>query len=325
MQFPEDYFQDEYRCDFLVPEMMKRAWAAQIEILEVIIDICNRHHLQYFAEYGTLLGAVRHHGFVPWDDDIDISLKRADYNKLIQILPQELPEGLALIGMYGTAKHLQDAAPAGQSAVSTVPARWKFQDFLKRFHGFPYRLVNVELFPLDYIPRDKDLADIQKLIIHNITVLLRDWDTYDKEELEKRIQNVEELCDIKVARNENIKNTLWRLSDSVSSMYQEDEADELAYYPAWIAHEPNHFKKEWYDEVIYLPFEVMEIAVPKHYDEILTHEYGDYHRVVKSNAWHDYPFYAGQEKRLKKDLEKHGYFGSIEEFCKNSDQFHIIG
>ena len=54
MNFPEHYFEDELRCDFMVPEMMKRAWAAQLEILQIIINICNAHHLQSFADWGTL-------------------------------------------------------------------------------------------------------------------------------------------------------------------------------------------------------------------------------------------------------------------------------
>lgn len=65
MKFPESFFQDEYRSGFLVPEMMKRAWAAKLELLQIIIDICHKHNLIYYADYGTLLGAIRHQGFIP--------------------------------------------------------------------------------------------------------------------------------------------------------------------------------------------------------------------------------------------------------------------
>ena len=100
MIFKEDFFLKETRCGFEISEMMKRAWSAELEVLEIVVDICNRNKLQYFADWGTLLGAVRHQGFIPWDDDIDICLKREDYNQLIQILPQELPYGMVMTGMY---------------------------------------------------------------------------------------------------------------------------------------------------------------------------------------------------------------------------------
>ena len=106
MIFPENFFQDEYRNGFLVPQMMKRAWAAKLELLQIIIDICNKYDLTYFAEYGTLLGAIRHKGFIPWDDDVDIALKRPDYNKLIRVLPSELPNGIALAGPYAQTDKL---------------------------------------------------------------------------------------------------------------------------------------------------------------------------------------------------------------------------
>ena len=72
MEFPDSYFEDEVREGFYIPSLMKRAWAAQMEVLEIVGEICEKHHIRYFAEWGTLLGAVRHGGRIPWDDDIDI-------------------------------------------------------------------------------------------------------------------------------------------------------------------------------------------------------------------------------------------------------------
>lgn len=89
-EFQESYFQDEVRDGFKIEGMMKRAWAAQIEVLEIIDDICRRYGLVYYADWGTLLGAVRHKGFIPWDDDIDICMPRPDYDKLIELSKSKL-------------------------------------------------------------------------------------------------------------------------------------------------------------------------------------------------------------------------------------------
>lgn len=67
-----------------------------LDILVVVTDICDKHNLPYWVSGGTLLGAVRHGGFIPWDDDIDIELLRPDYLKLLRILPKELPDNLYL-------------------------------------------------------------------------------------------------------------------------------------------------------------------------------------------------------------------------------------
>ncbi len=67
-----------------------------LDILIVVTNICDKYNLPYWISGGTLLGAVRHGGFIPWDDDIDIELMRSDYKKLLKILPKELPNNLHL-------------------------------------------------------------------------------------------------------------------------------------------------------------------------------------------------------------------------------------
>ncbi|NCC93264.1 MAG: hypothetical protein EOM10_08270, partial [Opitutae bacterium] len=69
-----DFFNEETRHGFFIDAKRKRLWAVELAILEVVLDICARHNLRYFAIDGTLLGAVRHKGFIPWDDDIDIGM-----------------------------------------------------------------------------------------------------------------------------------------------------------------------------------------------------------------------------------------------------------
>ena len=79
LTFDDSYFLGETRDGFYIEPMMKCAWAAQLEVMCVIKQICEKYDIPYFAYYGTLLGTIRHKGFIPWDDDMDICMLRKDY------------------------------------------------------------------------------------------------------------------------------------------------------------------------------------------------------------------------------------------------------
>lgn len=77
-------------------QVQRQIWATEQEILDVIHQVCTEHGLRYSLAYGTLIGAVRHKGFIPWDDDIDIMMPREDYEKLIAVWDQAAPKGYIL-------------------------------------------------------------------------------------------------------------------------------------------------------------------------------------------------------------------------------------
>lgn len=79
----------ENQCGYTVPKEMKKVWALQLELARVLLEVCDRNGLKIWMECGTLLGAVRHQGFIPWDDDIDFVMLRKDYDKLVQIADKE--------------------------------------------------------------------------------------------------------------------------------------------------------------------------------------------------------------------------------------------
>lgn len=76
--------------------MLRRQQLRMLELLKAIDAVCRKHHIPYWLSSGTLIGAARHKGFIPWDDDLDIEMLRSDYLRLLKVLPQELPDNLAL-------------------------------------------------------------------------------------------------------------------------------------------------------------------------------------------------------------------------------------
>lgn len=154
MEYPDTYFEDEVREGFYIPSLMKRAWAAQMEVLEIVGEICKRHHIRYFAEWGTLLGAVRHKGRIPWDDDIDICMLRQDYEKFCEVAEEELPEECWFLDRRNTEGFEHMLGRVLNSRVHVVEG-----EKLEKYHGFPY-VAGIDIFWLDDLPGTEEVTNL---------------------------------------------------------------------------------------------------------------------------------------------------------------------
>jgi len=319
MHFDRSFFETEIREGFEVPELMKRAWAAALEVLEIVDDICKKHDIRWFADSGTMLGAVRHSGFIPWDDDIDIAMLRGDYNRFIEVVKDELPEGFVLVGMYADDKRLRDAARVQQLRVMADEEYWNLPQYMNRFHGFPCFRIGIDIFPLDYVSMNEDK---ERKIYDNYYLMmevLTHWDEYFEQGiLVKKINQIEERMNTDLSNEDDVYNALWKLSEKLISSVDEKDAKYVTNYFFKCVYDGKYdFNKESYDTITMMPFEHIKMPVPDGYDNILTVQYGDYMVPKRAYDAHEYPFYKDQAARLSEYLKGAGITCSLTEFCHN--------
>jgi len=315
-EFEDDFFKDEIRSDFYVPAIMKRVWAGQLKVLEDFDKVCEKYGLKWYAFVGTLLGAVRHKGFIPWDDDIDICMMREDYEKFMSI-GNEMPfvflrrESKESGGFHFDFEGL--ARVDSDDKVNIGGDRFEY------YHKSPY-IVGLDLYPMDYIPSS---PDDKKLMfeIHNVIFATIEQYKYlnwnsktedleesnvSEEDFEYCLQNVENITGVTVDRGGNIEHQLSNLLTAIDSMYTADESDMVAcMYHMYAGYEYMLFPKEDFDKRLEVPFESGSIYIPKGYSDVLARNFGSGYMTPRQDITHNYPYYKPQEEVLLEYLKNH--------------------
>lgn len=293
MQFPDSFFEDEVRDGFFVPGLMKRAWAAQMEILADVDKVCKKYNIRWFADRGTLLGAVRHKGYIPWDDDLDICMLRDDYIRFFAVAEKELPSNY-YIPKEREADHRMLTTIFNSN---TMPSD---KEHLKKYHEFPL-CAAIDVFVLDYVAPDPEDEEFRiKLAGIAITVALAmDDENRSPEEIETMVQQVEDLLQVSINREEPLQEQMFVLIEHLFSLYTAQEATEVACMPNWVGFHGWKFPLECYREAVRIPFECTEIAVPQGYLEAVRIQFGEnYMQPYRAGGGHAYPSYMKVEEML---------------------------
>lgn len=224
------------------------------EMLKVLDDICSRHGIPYWIASGTLLGCVRHGGFIPWDDDLDVEMLRSDYRKLLRLLPRELPEWLE-VQHRGTDPHY---------FYSYAKLRDK-RSLLEETNGYD-RIFRMRGIYIDIFPQEKCPKWMQKLSCHtlgHIYKVMKDTTIGEAERLRK--------ADAWYNLNHRIIYPLMRAASF--------------FFPSLLVRHtygvPFHTACHR-DEVFPIGrarFEDIEVSVPHDSDAYLKRKYGDYLRL----------------------------------------------
>ena len=296
--FIEDIDRDEMRSGFLVTSDRKRLWNAQIHLINEFARICEKHNLRWFAAGGTLIGAARHGGFIPWDDDVDIVMLRPEYEIFRKIVESEVEPPYYADIWYN--HRLETDEPSARTDFSLpLISLEQFRNYMAGFPLFPIiklrdkrtvfvefpedRNINqhiaIDIFPLDPLP---PFDDEQRKLNFKIAQILFMATVHREIIIDAMQKNFQLDVDYDV------------LQDFITLPYKErglllEEFLAENFFPAehvgdlrdWcIIQGQRFYQLTAFRDVTYLPFEKIELPAPVGYDSILTDFYGEWRKPV---------------------------------------------
>lgn len=242
---------------------------ADLEIVKEVVAICEKYRFRYYMLGGTMLGAIRHKGFIPWDDDIDLGLPRKDYEQFLKIAPEELSSHLKIVNFKtDQAYHYYITRILDTNSV-VMEERFESEG--------KYTNLSIDIFPLDGTPNNSFLRWIYnfRLMAHRAMASLH-------------------FKDVIVTKNRNWKEAilLWfMLKLPTEKMFnhhnQLDKCDKLLKKydmstSLFTGNMMGAYKTRelvptsWYGESSFYEFEGMKLRGFREYDKYLTHLYGNY-------------------------------------------------
>ena len=247
-------------------ELLRKVQLTQLEIAKEIKRVCEENENGYFLCYGTFLGAVRHQGFIPWDDDMDLGMLRADYEKFCRIAPHALKPEFYLQTWYTDPNY---GLPFGKVMLrNTLYLESKKTTRLKQ-NG-----IYVDIFPFDFAPESAKQQDkLAKALLQIYRVKLmksgyRPWMEIDSVVWKKRIGYLFYQAKALFSRQEDLSRAYDALAESI------DHSSVLCGQCA-LPH-LDCFQSEWFEHMTDYVFESEHFPGPVNYDAVLSAEYGDY-------------------------------------------------
>lgn len=272
--------EEEVRDGYTVTTTMKNVWAIELEMAQKVIDVCHRHKLQVWAWRGTMLGCVRHKGFIPWDDDLDLAMPREDYEKLLSLGESEFKSPYFLQSAYSEKSPYP--RPHAQVRKDGTTAVVRYESYMRFHQG-----IFIDIFPIDDAPdTDEEFLDFVDQVNQGCT-RLDYW--------RRGFLYTMRPCMI-VNR---LKAAIYRLSHNFKDEYRQFDAlmtryvgsggnrvCRMRYYKTHQTALKKIFDRSLFSRTIMMPFEDSELPVPAEYDKLLTIYYGDYMTPVKGASIH---------------------------------------
>ena len=265
-----------------------------LDVLLKIHEICEKNNLTYYLAYGTLLGAIRHQGFIPWDDDVDVWMPRKDFDKFRTICNEKKDELLPYkLCSRSNTKNYAFYIPRFSNM------NFRYVTTGKNVNNFDIGIF-VDIYPLDNYPNQEK----KDLLFKKIDKINNNYYIYINGRSSTSIfKTFFKMCIhmfLKFRYGKNYPNFVDKEIEELIKENTDDSSQCIAMY-AWetMTDCKFEFKKEWFQEKILMNFENYKFWVPKEYDEILKYYYGNYMELPPENErvpYHNYKIYKREDK-----------------------------
>ena len=266
----------EEKSGYLITGEMKKVWQVELDILEEIIKICKKYNIKYYLNGGTLLGAARHKGFIPWDDDIDLMMLRKDYDRFMEIAIKELKEPYFCQCYKNEKNYFRGHIQVRNSNTTAIIFNDKYNQYNKG--------IWVDIFPLDNIPDDEnERKKFIKKVKFKKKIISFSINCYSPSILKKLFKLFFYKIYWKIF---NVDKAIKNLEE-YATKYKDVETK----YSEILIMEPGEFNyhNDWFKEDDEIDFEYLKLATIKKYDEYLEELYGkNYMKIpkVKPSSMH---------------------------------------
>ena len=254
-----------------VEHTLRELQLCELELVKAVLEICQRHRLTVFMMGGTFLGAVRHKGFIPWDDDVDLGMSRKDYETFLRVAPQELPRGYVL-------RHFEKDPDMAYYPAQVVDPGFEILDTSAQVAKT--RSAWIDLFPLDGMPKTKLGCFFHKYRLLYLRMMLKFSQFSQVVAVNLSHRPLHERILIAVGKHLHLESRLdthkrMALIDRCLKKYPYEGSNQVVnFMGAYKFREM--FPKAIYDHLAEYPFESLTLLAPADYDAVLSQMYGDY-------------------------------------------------
>ena len=292
IQLPKGFLDEEIRCDYQVTHEMKKAWAVMLDLLVEFDRVCKKNDIKYFASGGTMLGAIRHKGFIPWDDDIDVMMERSDYIKLSKIAEEEFRHPYFFQTKYSDPCS-SDSIAKLRNSDTTALLDAEFNSKMDYNRG-----IFIDIFVLDNIPDNEnelkrfyDEINKQKGRVFTIGKCLGIFsDT--KSPFQRMIKNCLHKV-LRPIRRRYIDAYLdeYQKFEHICQKYNDQPTERFSLVQFGTAPINIRYKSDFL-ELDMMDFEFLKIPVGHNYDHALRYHFGDnYMEYVRGTSMHSEIFF----------------------------------